>query len=58
MRNVVRHVRWLGADMEGTGPLLGRAIGNRHALMLAQVFEPGLDQEGLEPTTWICRILE
>ena len=43
--------------MEPPNPLLDRAITSRRALVLAQVLEPGLDDEAFDVTPVLSRIL-
>ena len=48
--------RWRAGDVESPNPILDRAIANRGALVLAQVLEPGLDDEAFDVTpvsSWI-----
>src|SRR4029077_16451269 len=44
-------------DVEPPNPLLDRAITNRRALVLAQVLEPGLDDEAFDVTPLLPWIL-
>src|SRR4029077_13728523 len=44
-------------DVEPPDPLLDRAITNRRALVLAQVLEPGLDDEAFDVTPLLSWIL-
>ena len=43
--------------MEPPNPLVNPAIANRRALVLAQVLEPGLDDEAFDVTPVVSRIL-
>jgi len=45
------------SDVEPPDPLLDRAITNRRALVLAQVLEPGLDDEAFDVTPLLSWIL-
>src|SRR6266404_8241374 len=53
----MRDGRRRASDMEPPNPLVDRAITNRGALVLAQVFEPGLDDEAFDVTPVLSRIL-
>jgi len=38
--------------------LLEHSIGIRHAFVLAQMFQPGFDQEGFQESQFLCSIFE
>src|SRR5262249_20144193 len=54
----VRHHRMAISHLEGLHFLLAGPIGLGHALMLAQVFEPILGDEGLDVASWVGRVGE
>src|SRR5215470_15298100 len=54
----VRHHRMAISHLEGLHFLLEGPIGLGHALMLAQVFEPILGDEGLDVASWVGRVDE
>jgi hypothetical protein len=46
------------ADLKAPNDLFREAIGFRHTLVLPEVIEPGVRQEGLDETALLCGILE
>src|SRR5439155_10116899 len=54
----VRHDRWRPGDVEALNALLDGPITNGDALMLAQVLEPGLDDERFDINPLVCWVLE
>ena len=57
-RDQVRHGHWRGTAMQRPGARLRVTIGHGHALMLAQVLDPRLREEGFDVTVWIGRVME
>src|SRR5437870_1515707 len=53
----VRHDGWRPGDVEASNALLDGPITNGDALMLAQVLEPGLDDERFDITLLLCWVL-
>src|SRR6266850_1635875 len=53
----VRHDGWRPGDVEASNALLDGPITNGDALMLAQVLEPGLDDERFDITPLLCWVL-
>src|SRR5437016_9080406 len=53
----VRHDRWRPGDVEALNALLDGPITNGDSLMLAQVLEPGLDDERFDITPLVCWVL-
>ena len=53
----MRDGRRRAGDVEPPNPLVDRTITNRGALVLAQVLEPGLDDEAFDVTPVLSRIL-
>src|SRR2546422_7211075 len=53
----VRHDGWRPGDVEASNALLHGPITNGDALMLAQVLEPGLDDERFDITPLVCWVL-
>src|SRR6266850_4900297 len=53
----VRHDGWRSDAVEASNALLDGPIANGDALMLAQVLEPGLDDERFDITPLVCRVL-
>src|ERR1700690_3838705 len=49
---------WPVADLKASNELFVDAIGLRHALVLPEVFQPGVRQEGLDEAALFRRILE
>src|SRR6267142_3909633 len=53
----VRHDGWRPGDVEASNALLDRPITSGDALMLAQVLEPGLDDERFDVAPLVCWIV-
>src|SRR5438128_7989580 len=53
----VRHDGWRPGDVEASNALLDGPISNGDPLMLAQVLEPGLDDERFDITPLVCWVL-
>jgi hypothetical protein len=57
-RDQVRRGHRRGAAMQRPGARLRLAVGQCHALMLAQVLDPVLHEEGFDIAGWVGRIME
>jgi len=52
----VDEVRHFWVRVEAIDIFLDRAVGHDHTLVLAQVFSPGIDDEGFHVARWAFRI--
>src|SRR5262249_2155911 len=53
----VRHDGWRPGDVKASNALLKDTITSGDALMLAQVLEPGLDEERFDVTFFLCWVV-
>ena len=56
--DVVGYLRWFWAEMQGENTSLNFNVRNRHPLVLAKVFKPGLDDEFLEIQVCLAAVPE